>query len=129
MRSGYEQRVLDDLTERGYDYEYEPIKISWSERLRNGRCTQCGGQEVEQLRTYTPDVRIGKRLVEIKGRFTGRNRTVLLGVRRTGAEAVNHILFQRDNPFGKRRTLYSEWATARGFVWAVGEEIPEAWLN
>jgi DNA-directed RNA polymerase subunit RPC12/RpoP len=132
VRSDYEKRVLDNLTERGYEYEYEPIKIHWSERLRGFSCSQCGGKEIVKGRTYTPDVRVRGRLVELKGRLTSRNRKILSGVRETGDVSIRHILFQRDNTFTpalKRTPKYSDWARLGRWNWAIGEEIPDAWLS
>ena len=143
VRSGYEQRVLDNLTERDIEYEYEPENITWYERLTEGVCRECGGHAVERRRGYIPDLVVTRvrgrppRLcgfIELKGIFTADDRKTLLGAQAVltavGDGQEISILFQRDNWLTtKRVTRYSEWARKQGIKFSIGEEIPESWLK
>jgi len=133
VRSGYEQRVLDNLTDRGYEYEYEPFRIPWSSTVRSGRCTACKSKSVVKARTYTPDVLIeGRCVVEIKGFLKATDRTILKGVVESagGERPLTHILFQRNNWITTKKVKRcTDWARSVGLISAVGEEIPDAWIS
>ena len=59
-RSGLEDDISKDLTDRGISFEYETIKIYW---------------ELSEIKAYTPDFILPNELIiESKGRFTTADR-------------------------------------------------------
>lgn len=133
--SGLEEKVIKDLEERGIRYEYEPEEIEYEKSIHRAHCKRCGrGDGCVQFRRYVPDLRINVEgqsfLVEIKGKFTAENRGRMEAVRKTHPDLDLRFLFQRDNWLTrKQKTRYSDWATAHGFQWAVGEKVPQEWLE
>lgn len=128
-RSGYEDRIKKNLTSRGIKYEYESIKLGYIKV----ECPCCGTPV--KLGTYTPDF-IFKRssglrlVVEAKGRFTSADRTKMLQVMRNNPKEDIRFIFQRDQPIRKgSATMYSSWSIKNGFVFTVGEVIPDEWLK
>ena len=59
-RSGLEEDISKDLTERGVDFEYENLKVRW---------------QLLEYKTYTPDFKLPNGIIiESKGRFVGADR-------------------------------------------------------
>jgi hypothetical protein len=114
FRSRYEALVAGNMEKRGIRYQYESRKCKYV-----------------VTRNYTPDFELGKDLfIETKGRFTSADRTKLLRVRDQNPDIEIRLLFMRDNRLSKSSlTTYTQWATANGFVSAVGKEVPEEWIT
>lgn len=130
-RSLFEKVVCDDLTDRGVQYAYESESLEWFEK-QVGTCAACDSKgETYASRWYTPDVDLGDRLfVEIKGKFTAKDRKIALGIREAHPDVEIRYLFQRDNKLSKASaTRYSDWAEANGFKYAIGNQIPEEWIH
>lgn len=128
--SGLERRVSEQLNEEQVKYEYEPEKFEWRDKNPRGYCSECGGNEVFQPRTYTPDFRIGSSIyLEVKGRLTRRDRKILLGVRDSNPDLDLRLVFDKNNKLDKRaKTRYTEWAERYGFMYSLGGIVPETWL-
>lgn len=110
-RSGFERRVLDKGA-LWHAYETETLLYSVERR-------------------YTPDITLAPGdYVEIKGRFTGADRTKTLAVLRANPGIRIRFLFQRDNMVGgSENNRYSDWCERHGIEFSVGEEIPKEWLK
>lgn len=132
VRSGFEATVLDDLTERGVVWAYEPHPLTWEDARRGARCLECGSDNTSTRRVYIPDARVAGRksvwYLEIKGRLTVDDRRTLLGAKREGHDI--RLVFMRDNKLTKaaRSKRYSAWAEENGFPWAIGR-VPEEWVK
>ena len=129
--SKLEERVAKQLEEKGVKYEYEPIKLIWRDRFPRAKCSECGGTEVYQQRSYTPDFVLGNGIiVEVKGRLTRRDRRILIGVVRCNSEIDLRIIFDKDNRINKgARSRYSDWARRNNFKWSIKGEVPTEWLK
>jgi hypothetical protein len=81
-------------------------------------------------RKYIPDVKLPNGIyVEIKGRFTGDDRTKHRKVREQHPEKDIRFVFQRDQLLYKgAKSTYTQWATKQGIKWAIGE-IPKEWID
>ena len=134
-RSGYEERIQADLEERGIAYEYEPVAFKITVPVPRIKCQDCGAA-ITRVTRYTPDFRLGGRdhYLEAKGKLTAHER------RRLEAFFEQHvkgkpgwrfrILFMRDNWMTpKKKARYSDWARKLGIECAVGEAVPEAWVQ
>ena len=68
--------------------------------------------------------------VETKGRLTTADRKKMKLIKEQHPNLDIRILFQRDNFLYKgSKTKYSQWAESVGYIWAVGKEVPKAWLK
>ena len=129
VRSGLEDRVKKDLDQRGVKYGYESIKLTYAKLC----CDGCG--RVIKLGRYTPDFVIerpsGLRLlVETKGRWDSESRTKHKAVARDNPKEDIRFLFQRDQPIRKGSpTKYSDFCIKNGWIYAIGESIPDSWLK
>ena len=124
MRSGLEDRVRKDLDERKIVYEYETLKLPYTKRT----CPKCG--EIIAKGTYLPDFIIGTLIVEVKGRFTSEDRKKHISVKEMNPERDIRILFQRDQKLSKAsKTRYSEWCIKNKILYAIGESVPQAWIE
>jgi hypothetical protein len=122
--------VCADLDKRGIKYEYEQTKFTYIRPVRSAHCRGCGGREVGRIARYTPDLKVRGMFIELKGRLTSSNRTQLVEFSEDRPDVKLRLLFQRDNFLTtKKRVRYSEWAKSKGFECAVGEKVPDAWLQ
>lgn len=129
VRSGFEKRVIEDLDARGVAYTYETYSYNWYEKLR-AVCHECESPETYAERWYTPDVFLGNGvIVEIKGKFTPKDRKILIGMQDVHPELDIRLLFMQDNKLSKSsETRYTEWASANDIAAVVGTAIPEGWI-
>lgn len=125
---------MADLTARGIEFEYEAETFKITVPVSRVKCQACG-VDVTRVTRYTPDFRFYRGIhrwplyVEAKGKLTPHERRRLEAFRAQHAAGFA-ILFQRDNwlTAGKKKR-YSDWAEELGIPWAVGERIPEEWLQ
>ena len=129
-RSKLEERVAAELTEKGIPFLYEPEKLEYHKKVRSGVCRGCSGKEVYQRHTYLPDFKIGKRYIEVKGRFTSSDRTKMLAVREGNPKVMIFLVFSANNKLHKSSpTRYGDWADKHGFIWALAGAIPKRWYR
>jgi hypothetical protein len=132
VRSGLEARVIDDLEQRGIKYEYETTSYEWFDKSP-GVCEACDTKGATYVsRWYTPDIWLPmeRYWVEVKGKFTARDRKIALGVQYSHPDVEIRFLFQKDNWLTPvRAQRYSEWAIKNGFKCAIGERIPDEWIS
>ena len=114
-RSGFERDVMRSLNVRGVPFGYEPIALDY---VIN--------------HTYTPDFILPNGIIiEAKGFFDSKDRTKHLAVREQHPDLDIRFLFQNANTrfSPKSKTTYGQWASKKGFLWAHGVVIPDAWIN
>lgn len=126
-RSGYEQKIADNLTSRGVEFRYEDTKLHYLRKIRSGTCLECGHTKVYQHCTYTPDFDVYKEGVlvyhiESKGRFLGKDRTKMKEIKEQHPDLDIRFLVYRKNQ------EVEAWLTKRGYPYAVGHAIPDEWL-
>jgi len=130
-RSGFEDKVEANLKDRGIKYVYEDKnhKLGYTKLS----CPHCG--ESVSRGTYTCDYFIERRsgirlLVECKGYLDSAGRTKYALIKRDNPTEDIRFLFQRDNPIRRgSKTTYTGWATKLGFPCAVGDKIPQEWID
>lgn len=117
-RSWLESKVADDLTSKGVDFGYETLKLPYLVPSRKA--------------TYKPDFILPNGIiVEVKGLFDSADRKKHLLVKEQHPDKDIRFLFSdAANTIGKAsKTTYAEWCNKKGFLWAEGEKIPQAWLD
>lgn len=131
-RSGYESQIGQDLDERGIDYDFERLAISYSSPVRGGVCCACGSKKTGKARKYTPDFVIRKAdesllLVEAKGRLPSTDRSKMRDVKKAYPALDIRFLFQaRTKP---RMAELVRWCDKNGFAYAFGNQVPSEWLE
>lgn len=113
FRSGMEKMVAGQLTLAGVPFEYETMRIPWVEN-----------------HYYKPDFILPNGVIlEVKGRFTGKDRAKHLKVRKQHPEWDIRFVFQIDNTLTKASdTRYSEWCDKHGFEYCF-VNIPPEWYK
>lgn len=116
-RSGLEESISKELTEKGVEFTYEKMKISWLD---------------SKTRTYTPDFVILRNgiIVESKGRFTSDDRRKHLEVQAQHPELDIRFVFSnsRAKLYKKAKSSYGDWCIRYGFQYA-DKAIPQEWLD
>ncbi len=116
-KSGFEERIAQELTALGVPVKYEAEVISYS--------------QPEKARKYHPDFKLPNGIfIETKGYLVT-------------ADRQKHLLIKAQHPnidirfvFGNARnrinkgspTTYADWANKNGFRWAE-KHIPEEWIR
>ena len=114
FRSKLEERVCADLDNRGHKYGYETMKLEYT-----------------VVHKYNPDLVLDNGIiVEIKGLFTGADRSKHLKVKQAHPDADIRFVFQRAHTRLSKtsKTTYAMWCDKHGFKWAE-QKVPEEWLN
>lgn len=115
-RSGLEEDISKELTEKGIDFTYEKLKIEWLD---------------SKLRTYTPDFYLPNGIIiESKGRFTSDDR------RKHREVQVQHPLLDirfvfsnsRAKLYKNAKSNYGDWCDRYGFKYA-NKSIPQEWID
>lgn len=116
VRSGFEARVIEDLTKRKIKFEYEKLKLKYT--------------VPEKEHSYTPDLRLSNgMIIECKGIWTAQDRRKMVLVKEQHPELDIRMLFMRDQLLRKNaKTKYSDFCNRNGILWAE-KEIPEEWLK
>ena len=112
FRSGFEQEVSLQLEANDVEYEYEKEWIKY-----------------EVARKYKPDFVLSNGIVlEVKGRFTGSDRSKHLMIKKQHPDRDIRFVFMVDNTLSPASdTRYSEWCDKHGFQYCF-VNIPEEWL-
>lgn len=114
FRSGYEERIFADLTEKGLTAKFEPFKLSY---LLEGK--------------YLPDFELPNGiLVEAKGYFDSRSRAKMLAVKRHNPQLDIRMVFMNSSTKVRKGSdmTYADWCNRYGFKFADGM-IPDEWFN
>ena len=117
FRSGLEEKVGQQLEDKGINVEYETQKIKYMEPAKE--------------RTYTPDFVLPNGIIiETKGRFVTTDRKKHLWIKEQYPKMDLRFVFQNPNAriYKGAKTRYSDWAEKNGFKYAKGL-IPGEWLD
>ena len=114
FRSGFEERIANQLKRCGVCYSYEALVI-----------------EYERLSTYTPDFILPNGIIiETKGRWVTEDRSKHLLIKQQHPDLDIRLLFQ--NAYNKIRkgskTTYAMWCEKKGILYAH-KQIPKSWLS
>ena len=115
-RSGLEEQIAKQLTDKGIDYTYESTKVNYQ--------PQC---------VYTPAFLITSSGIhlEAKGYFSSKDRRKMLAVKECNPDLDIRMIFQR--PFNKiykgSKTTYAMWCEKHDILWSSYQNIPESWLK
>lgn len=116
-RSGLEEIVAARLTRLGIAHDYEQHTVKYTVPSR--------------VASYRPDfVLTNGIVVETKGRWVSDDRKKIELVRKQFPKLDLRILFMRDQPITKgSKTRYSTICQKLGVPFAVGQVIPDEWLE
>lgn len=146
--SRFEYQVFERLSNLGY-----PVRkceaggcdtFSYHTPVRGGYCTECGGNQCVQQRSYTPDLFIssnggmdskgndsGGIYLETKGYFPASKRNLLRSFSTTGPKITLMFLAQRDLWVTKGKTRLSDYFTRylKNIPFAVwdNQDLPREW--
>lgn len=115
-RSFYEEEVCNKLDKSNVKYKYEPINLYY---------------EVTEQRKYIPDIILPNGIIiELKGRFTAKDRKKMLYVINQHKDKDIRMVFMR--PYNKlnkgSKTTYAQWCDKNNIKWA-DKFIPKEWIN
>jgi len=114
FRSGFEERIANQLKRCGVCYSYESLVI-----------------EYKRLSTYTPDFILPNGIIiETKGRWVSEDRSKHLLIREQHPELDVRLVFM--NAYNKLRkgskTTYAQCCEKKGILYAH-KQIPKSWLS
>ena len=115
-RSKYEEDVCSRLDKAKILFDYETINLHY---------------QVTEQRKYIPDVILPNGIiVELKGRFTAKDRKKMLLVIAQHPDLDIRMVFMRpNNKLNKHsRTTYAQWCDKNNVKWA-NKYIPEEWIK
>ena len=113
-RSKYEEDVCGRLDKAKIPFDYETINLHY---------------QVTEQRKYIPDVILPNGIIiELKGRFTAKDRKKMLLVINQHPDLDIRMVFQNDGWTTKlKKQKYSEWCIKRKIKYCIGK-IPKEWL-
>ena len=117
FRSGLEERVAADLTEKSVGFSFEAIKIPYT--------------KPESVHSYTPDfVTENGIIVEAKGRYLTEDRQKQLLVKKQNPDLDIRFVFSNSKAKINKRstTTYADWCSKNGFKYA-DKLVPQEWLE
>jgi len=115
-RSKYEQDVCGRLDKAKVPFDYETINLHY---------------EITEQRKYIPDVILPNGIIiELKGRFTAKDRKKMLLVIEQHPDLDIRMVFMRyKNKLNKHsRTTYADWCNKHNIKWA-DKYIPDTWIQ
>lgn len=116
-RSGFEQRISDELSALGIDFKYEEEKLKY--------------EVPAKLHSYTPDFLLPNGIyVETKGRWTLEDRQKMKLVIEQNRDKDIRMVFQSGSTKISKnsKTTYGQWADKLGIQWAT-RHIPQEWID
>jgi|TARA_R110000744_G_scaffold13857_1_gene39962 hypothetical protein len=115
-RSGLEDDISKDLTERGVDFKFEVLKIQWV---------------LHRNKSYTPDFILPNGvIVESKGRFVVDDRMKHLEIKKQHPDLDIRFVFSNSKAKIRKgsKTTLGMWADKHGFMYS-DKRIPDEWLK
>lgn len=107
--------------------------------VRSGICRSCGGSDIVQQRTYTPDFHIRRSsgggdergyYLEVKGHFPGPKRNLLRSFLKTGPSIDLRILLERDGKATGSLTLLEYCVKFLKIpVHCWDGQLPKSWIE
>ena len=112
---GSEKRVALQLKEAGVPFTYETEKVKY---------------HVAKDHTYTPDFKVKRTFMEVKGLFTSADRVKHLTVKEQHPSLDIRFIFDNSSKRLSKvsKTTYASWCKAHGFQYA-DKLIPKEWLQ
>lgn len=129
-RSKFENRIGQDLINRGIPFTYEAKSFKYKIKPYNAKCLACGSTEVYETRSYTPDFFLYNGvIIEAKGRWTARDRKIMLAVRESNPELDIRMLFMNPKVWltSAHKKNYGDWCTFKGIKWS-STQVPDEWI-
>lgn len=128
FRSGLEMKIAKIFDDHGIKYKYEPKEhiIEYDVPIKNGLCLDCGSTNVVQRHKYLTDfvLNLGKLFVEVKGRFTAKDRKKMLAVREAAHKSIKFlIVLQSPKTKITKRVTLSDWCDKNGFDWCSAKAM------
>lgn len=118
FRSGLEEKVAEQLREKGVKYEFEETKLKYV--------------KPQKTHTYTPDFFLIEQniYIESKGLFATADRQKMILVKAQHPDLDIRFVFSNANSriSKKSKTTYAMWAEKNNFQWSH-RVIPQEWLN
>ena len=115
-RSKYEEDVCGKLDQDNIPFDYETINIHY---------------QITEQRRYTPDVILPNGIIiELKGRFTAKDRKKMLLVVEQYPDLDIRMVFMRYNNrlYKHSNTTYAQWCDKHNIKWA-DKYIPKEWIQ
>jgi len=116
-RSGLEERIAQELIERGVEFEYETLRIDYLRPAKKAR--------------YTPDFVLPNGIIiETKGRFLTADRQKMLLVKDQHPDLDIRFIFSNANQkiSKQSKTTYAMWAERNRFPYS-NSQLPLEWLK
>jgi len=117
FRSGLEEKIAADLTEKGVPFTYEELKVPYIKPAKPCK--------------YSPDFVLPNGIIiESKGRYLTEDRQKQLLVKQQHPELDLRFVFSNSKARISKRsaTTYANWCEKNGFQYA-DKTIPEEWLQ
>jgi hypothetical protein len=117
LRSGFEDKLTQELQKKKVDYEYEAVRIPFTPPAK--------------VRHYTPDIILPNGIIiEIKGRFVSADRQKHKHIQAQYPDLDIRFVFQRATQKITKvsKTTYGMWCKSQGIKYAEGV-IPKAWID
>ena len=115
-RSKYEEDVCSKLRKSKVNFDYETINLYY---------------QITEQRKYIPDIILSNGIViELKGRFTAKDRKKMLLVIKQYPDLDIRMVFMRpNNKLNKgSRTTYAQWCDKNNIKWA-NKYVPDEWIR
>lgn len=115
-RSGLEEALSINLTEREVPFEYETMKIKWLD---------------SKMRSYTPDFILENGIIiESKGRFVSADRRKHKEIKKQYPNLDIRFVFSnsRAKLYKGAKSSYADWCEKEGFLYS-DKTIPEEWIT
>ena len=105
FKSKWEAEVARQIEERGYEVNYEKLKLKYI--------------IPESEHTYTPDFEVGDWIIEAKGKFDPQDRKKHLLLKEQYPEKKILLIFLNANQrlSKKSKTTYAQWCEKNGIHW------------
>lgn len=117
VRSGLEDVICQELSQRGIPYKYEELTLTYT--------------QPEKQRKYTPDIVLENGIVvEIKGRWVTADRQKIALVKKQYPEMDLRMVFSNSKAKISKasKTTYADYCDKLGIPFA-DKMIPDEWIN
>lgn len=123
-RSGFECEV-EALLPPGTTYE--TTTYNWWEKRVQVQCSDCGMKNIVSKRRYTPDFFLPNGIIlEVKGRFTAKDRKIAQGMQNDHPELDIRYVLQYNNKLTKTsKQRDGDWLDKHGLDWTTKTDMKE----
>jgi len=116
-RSGLEELVINNLTQRNVRFKYEQLVLMWLKPRTEHK--------------YTPDIELDNGIIiEIKGHLKREDRMKHLLIKQQFPKVDLRFVFgnSKNKIYKQSKTTYADWCRKNGFQFA-DKVIPKEWTN